>query len=1316
LPIALVYFHRSQKILSMKKMLLQQYGYLKVFFWVAASFFVSGTFAQTCDFEQGQNGGVGLPRKSPVDFARGNSNSSKSHFSEGNSVPYRIEIDDLLPNVRYRILISFDVKKSGKYAIDYITGFQNLQTNSADLPEFVNPLSGTSLASLSGLTVSSIAIPAPVFSTSTAFNTKAATSFSNLKTPASFNPETTDPLSTLTAQQRDKGNMVLWNGTLNSIAYISSVNMTPQDVTATIQVEFTKANNTNKVVLAWGGHIASLQDWGQGNSASAISGSPYHMIIENVRRVSNNTLVCNGNMDCQLAADAVTPVPTCSLTGPTLICPNVYPINYTATLDASQNGAVSFQWVLTNQNLSADARLTGTISGTTSASSITGLVTPASPNFTPGGTYLLQLQVIRDGSVGICYLNSATAPGAVVRVNNASLSATANPSSISLNSTSVSSLSASALLDGQPADASFSYDWTAVSPGGLQGGTLSSSTSRTPTFTAVASGTYVFKVRATQQTAPFCVDSALVSVNVAAEQLCPSVPTLPICAQSSGLTYTASSPATAGVNYSWSVNNGSSLQSENGLQSITVNAGAVSFDLSLTLDYLNPLLQNLVCTYPITVNALPAVSTGSYGPYCAGASVVSLSGTPAGGTWSGSGVSGSSFDPSVAGVYSVTYTYTDENGCTASAATSITVNALPVVSTGSYGPYCAGGASVSLGGTPAGGVWSGSGVSGSSFDPAAAGVYSVTYTYTDENGCTASAATSITVNALPVVSTGSYGPYCAGGAAVSLSGSPMGGVWSGIGVSGSSFDPAVAGVYPVTYAYTDENGCSVSASTSITVNALPVVSTGSYGPYCAGGAAVSLSGSPMGGVWSGIGVSGSSFDPAVAGVYSVTYTYTDENGCTASAATSITVNALPVVSTGSYGPYCAGASVVSLSGTPAGGTWSGSGVSGSSFDPAVAGVYSVTYTYTDENGCTASAATSITVNALPVVSTGSYGPYCAGGAAVSLSGSPMGGVWSGVGVSGSSFDPAVAGLYSVTYTYTDENGCTASASTKIVVKNKPVVNAGCYGPVCLNSSPVFLSGTPTGGTWSGPGVAGRSFDPMEAGVGTHILTYTYQVPGGCSLTSTATIEVLALPVVNAGSYAPICINQGLITLVGSPTGGDWSGTGVEGDQFSPITAGVGTHTVVYSYTAVTGCFNSAEAIIVVRECEEPALRSYTQQVADTSLQEKPDLQLVSSNGASRAMDAVSVAKQKIMAPTVRVFPNPYKEVVRFMITTSVTEKVALRLYDINGQLLSLIFEGEVAGGVPKVIDHLMPRTAVPVLYRVSNGRTVTSGLLLPGLQ
>src|SRR5206468_2160229 len=34
------------------------------------------------------------------------------------------------------------------------------------------------------------------------------------------------------------------------------------------------------IVLAWGGHIASQGDWGTGNSASAISGSPYHMALD----------------------------------------------------------------------------------------------------------------------------------------------------------------------------------------------------------------------------------------------------------------------------------------------------------------------------------------------------------------------------------------------------------------------------------------------------------------------------------------------------------------------------------------------------------------------------------------------------------------------------------------------------------------------------------------------------------------------------------------------------------------------------------------------------------------------------------------------------------------------------------------------------------------------------------------------------------------------------------------------------------------------------------------------------------------------------
>ena len=56
---------------------------------------------------------------------------------------------------------------------------------------------------------------------------------------------------------------------------------------------------------------------------------------------------------------------------------------------------------------------------------------------------------------------------------------------------------------------------------------------------------------------------------------------------------------------------------------------------------------------------------------------------------------------------------------------------------------------------------------------------------------------------------------------------------------------------------------------------------------------------------------------------------------------------------------------ISLTGTPAGGTWSGPGVTASSFSPATAGVGAQTasYSFTDANGCSAIAAVVITVNA-----------------------------------------------------------------------------------------------------------------------------------------------------------------------------------------------------------------------------------------------------------------------------------------------------------------------------------------------------------------
>src|SRR5205085_5996302 len=85
---------------------------------------------------------------------------------------------------------------------------------------------------------------------------------------------------------------------------------------------------------------------------------------------------------------------------------------------------------------------------------------------------------------------------------------------------------------------------------------------------------------------------------------------------------------------------------------------------------------------------------------------------------------------------------------------------------------------------------------------------------------------------------------------------------------------------------------------------------------------------------------------------SYTYTFTDANTCTNTATGNITVNPLPVVSAPDASG-CAGSSIT-LSGTPAGGTYSVA-------NPYTGPSTSYTYTFTDANTCTRSATGNISI-------------------------------------------------------------------------------------------------------------------------------------------------------------------------------------------------------------------------------------------------------------------------------------------------------------------------------------------------------------------
>ena len=111
-----------------------------------------------------------------------------------------------------------------------------------------------------------------------------------------------------------------------------------------------------------------------------------------------------------------------------------------------------------------------------------------------------------------------------------------------------------------------------------------------------------------------------------------------------------------------------------------------------------------------------------------------------------------------------------------------------------------------------------------------------------------------------------------------------------------------------------------------------------------------------------------------AGVTTVWYTVTDGAGNMDSCSFDVTVNALPSVSLAAFGvdSICVYNDPISLPvGTPVGGSYSGSGISGNDFDPSAAGngMHDVIYTYTDTvSGCMNSDTASIVVDACAGIS------------------------------------------------------------------------------------------------------------------------------------------------------------------------------------------------------------------------------------------------------------------------------------------------------------------------------------------------------------
>lgn len=199
-------------------------------------------------------------------------------------------------------------------------------------------------------------------------------------------------------------------------------------------------------------------------------------------------------------------------------------------------------------------------------------------------------------------------------------------------------------------------------------------------------------------------------------------------------------------------------------------------------------------------------------------------------SFTGNGVINDQFDPSQAGVgtHSIVFTFSDEFECTNSATDDIYVLDLPETSvSNNQSPYCVEETDAGLILDPVNGILEGNGVSNNIFNPSLAGVgnHNLFFHYTDELGCSDTTFLTVEVVGLPQIIINVPNSLCINDDAFDLSATPTGGDFTINGIPATTLDPGALGVglHNVTYAVTDQNGCTNTASKEFTINPIPQI-------------------------------------------------------------------------------------------------------------------------------------------------------------------------------------------------------------------------------------------------------------------------------------------------------------------------------------------------------------------------------------------------------------------------------------------------------------------------------------------------------------
>ena len=941
---------------------------------------------------------------------------------------------------------------------------------------------------------------------------------------------------------------------------------------------------------------ATTYSWSTGATTNPITVSPTSTTSFTV---TGTTATCTNTA---VATVTVVPNPTVTVNS-TLVC-----VGTTATLTAA--GATSYSWstgAITNSITASPpiGTTSFTVTGTSNTCTNTAVATVTVVS-TP--TVTVSSPTICIGSVATLTVNGAA-------TYSWSTGATTNPLTISPATTTTYTVvgtagtctaSGTGVVTVNPLPTVTATSGTICV--GQQTATLTASGASTYTWgsaadlsssigtSVVANPTSTENYTITGTDANGCVNTGTTSVTVL------TLPTITattgtICLGQQTATLTASGAST----YTWS--SAADLSSSTGSSVIANPSSTETYTITGT-DAKGCVNTG---TTSVLVNVLPTVTASSASVCPNNAGTITAGGANTY-TWSTPGV-GASLTQTPVSTTTYTVSGTDVNTCTNTAVGTITV--LPTLSlTVNNATICVGQQTATL--TVSGAstyAWNPTtGLAPTTGSVVVANPSATTiYTITGSVGtCTAITTSTVTVNQLPTI-TAISGTICAGQQTTTLTASggttytwaPTTGLAPAIGGTVVA-NPSSTQNYTITG--TDANGCVNTGTASVLVNSLPNV-TATSTSVCPGNAgAITASGANTY-TWSTPGVGASlTQTPATTTVYTVTGT--DVNTCTNTAIGTINVYNAFGISVNSAAICAAGQQTATLTANgastyvwnPSTGLSASTGSVVTTIPSATSIVYTVTGTSAVGN-CTATATSTLTINALPLPTVTSNTP-CASQQTLSLNCLPNGlttYIWSGPNsfisslqnptITTASVTAAAAGVYTVAVV--DANQCTNSTTVNVMINPLPVVTASA-SPVCVNQMIQLSASGGVSYSWSGQSGAFTSSlqnptIPNATATMSGVYVVTVTDAKGCVNANVAQVLVNPTPTVTVNS-STICVGQQTATLTASGASTySWSPANTLSSSSGATVFGTPSSTTNYTVTGIngTGCVSTATANIFV---------------------------------------------------------------------------------------------------------------------------------------